>query len=685
MKEEASKAAIAESKKFNDDISEEHGWLQTLSAETKVIEEIKKVLEEPDSTKVEVKQEGHEDSTRKRPGRRLKMKATKKSKRQKTDSDLEEEEQLKAFLMIVPDEEGIIDYEVLEKRFPIINWESKFYEFDRHELSALLQKSFRSDRKDELWQNQERWNLKSWDLYENYGVHTLILEDGTKIHMLAKRKYPLTKETLERMISLRLVARTASEDTYTLLRFIQKQIDEYGNIKNWLVQKQTAFGKDFSNPFTADSLLKTICAPCYSNEALAIPEQTATGKEISNPFMAGEDCWVLEDFTTYYCWFYIGAASEDLVLINEDFVKRLRSTLEEEGDHYIEPTEFEIQEMEVGFERTSNISISSWGEILHPFLAQFFPPKRTAKLCNDILMFQHIKESLFLKHGLISRTYSKKSFIMASTFGSKYKSFMIVSILSQDEPSINRPVAISLPQDVSRTSDRRLIELENQVQRLMEAHLDPKQSVVNKITSSCKICSDPHDTQYCMENPEQAFVDYVSSRTKEVGGNSINAITICPTQPNKSRDDKSEEEGREEKDNPKNINTTPPSPPHPTIPFITEKARRLNSSLESSGLVPRSSDIKFVYTKKEDRDVMFIEIIKKYDDSHKEELEEDENAMTRGLGVEYFDILPTRSELAHHQYLMSGPIPSLFLRDPIIVGGCPSNLKIPGNIGHVHV
>ncbi|GJS53006.1 hypothetical protein Tco_0626368 [Tanacetum coccineum] len=67
------------------------------------------------------------------------------------------------------------------------------------------------------------------------------------------------------------------------------------DIKNWLVQKQTAFGKDFSNPFTADSLLKTIWfsthhashAPCYSNEALAIPEQTATGKEISNPFMAG--------------------------------------------------------------------------------------------------------------------------------------------------------------------------------------------------------------------------------------------------------------------------------------------------------------------------------------------------------------------------------------------------------------
>ncbi|GJW44893.1 hypothetical protein Tco_0073692 [Tanacetum coccineum] len=27
----------------------------------------------------------------------------------------------------------------------------------------------------------------------------------------------------------------------------------------------------------------------------------------------------------------------------------------------------------------------------------------------------------------------------------------------------------------------------------------------------------PHDTQYCMENPEQAFVEYASSRTDEVG------------------------------------------------------------------------------------------------------------------------------------------------------------------------
>ncbi|GKC18598.1 hypothetical protein Tco_1020748 [Tanacetum coccineum] len=34
---------------------------------------------------------------------------------------------------------------------------------------------------------------------------------------------------------------------------------------------------------------------------------------------------------------------------------------------------------------------------------------------------------------------------------------------------------------------------------------------------------------------------------------------------------------------------------------------------------------------------------------------------------------------------MCGPIPLIFLRNPIIIEGCPSNLKIPCNIGHVHM
>ncbi|GKB76638.1 hypothetical protein Tco_0943533 [Tanacetum coccineum] len=88
-----------------------------------------------------------------------------------------------------------------------------------------------------------------------------------------------------------------------------------------------------------------------------------------------------------------------------------------------------------------------------------------------------------------------------------------------DQRDFAKPVkAITLPQDVPSTSDRRLIELENQVQRLMEAHIAPTQPTqVNKITTLCEIYSCPHNTQYCMNDSEQAYVDYASSRTNEIG------------------------------------------------------------------------------------------------------------------------------------------------------------------------
>nr|GEY28384.1 retrotransposon Orf1 [Tanacetum cinerariifolium] len=102
-------------------------------------------------------------------------------------------------------------------------------------------------------------------------------------------------------------------------------------------------------------------------------------------------------------------------------------------------------------------------------------------------------------------------------------------------------------------------------------------------------------------------------------------------------------------------------------------------NITSLGLVPQSSHTELVCTKRDDGDVMFIEIVQKNNDSRKEEPEVGEQE------VEYFDVHPTRSELAYHKYLMYGPIPSIFLRNPIITEGCPSNLKIPCNNRHVHL
>ncbi|GJX30585.1 MAK10-like protein [Tanacetum coccineum] len=294
-------------------------------------------------------------------------------------------------------------------------------------------------------------------------------------------------------------------------------------------------------------------------------------------------------------------------------------------------------------ERLSAGSISTWEDLTTRFLAQFFPSERTSKLRNDILMFQqHHGESLseawtrfkdllqkVPHHGIylwlqVQIFYDHVNPVTRRTIdqsaGGKLRdlnpeeSWAILEDLAlydneswNDPRDFAKPVkAIALPQDVPSTSDRRLIELETQVQRLMEAHLAPIQPTqVNKITTSCEICSGPHDTQVCMENPKQAFVEYASLLTDEVG--------------------------------------------------------------------------------EDDEEVMFIEIIRDDDEPHDEGPNEGEGAITVEPVAEYFDTFPTRDELTYHMYLMSSLIPSIFLRNPIITEGCPYNLKIPCNIGHVHI
>ncbi|GJR04112.1 hypothetical protein Tco_0527096 [Tanacetum coccineum] len=123
---------------------------------------------------------------------------------------------------------------------------------------------------------------------------------------------------------------------------------------------------------------------------------------------------------------------------------------------------------------------------------------------------------------------------------------------------------------------------------------------------------------------------------------------------------------------------------HPRVPMKRE-VRKLNSMLESRGLVPQSPNTKFVCSKEDDGEVMFIEIIRDDDEPQNEDPNEGEGETMEETVVEYFDTFPTRNELTCHRYLMSGLIPSIFLKNPIITEGCPYNLKIPCNIGHVHI
>ncbi|GJZ63857.1 hypothetical protein Tco_0620278, partial [Tanacetum coccineum] len=284
-------------------------------------------------SKEEVKEEdkGEENTRKRKHGTRKKMKSRKRIFKQDTSqddpSDMEKENDLlRLCLTIAPDEDKEVDYEILDNKYPIIDWKTENLgskpqldeskrseeinmnveqevmvkrEASAHKIPEGFDKvlwgdlivMFNPDEQDEFWNSQHEWKVVSWKLHSSSGVHTLMTDEGLVVHMLIEKKYPLKKEILMQMLKLKLESEEESTMALELIRFIKK---------SWLVQDQTVLGKDYSNLLIADSLLKTIWfinAPCYDNEALAspntndeelsIPEQTATGKGTSNPLMAG--------------------------------------------------------------------------------------------------------------------------------------------------------------------------------------------------------------------------------------------------------------------------------------------------------------------------------------------------------------------------------------------------------------
>ncbi|GJW90989.1 hypothetical protein Tco_0168542 [Tanacetum coccineum] len=78
----------------------------------------KKRVKKNDSVKGEIKEE---EGTRKRkPGKKKKMKSKKRKFTSKDD------EELRLCLTIAPDEDKEVDYEILDKKYPIIEWRSEY-------------------------------------------------------------------------------------------------------------------------------------------------------------------------------------------------------------------------------------------------------------------------------------------------------------------------------------------------------------------------------------------------------------------------------------------------------------------------------------------------------------------------------------------------------------------------------
>nr|GEV96247.1 MAK10-like protein [Tanacetum cinerariifolium] len=243
--------------------------------------------------------------------------------------------------------------------------------------------------------------------------------------------------------------------------------------------------------------------------------------------------------------------------------------------------------------------------------------------------------------------------------------------------------AISLPQDVPSTSNRRLIELENQ------------------------IYSGPHDTQYCMENPEQAFADYASSRTayrrsgRKLHGsrgapqskgikspskllfpkylsqssleeqnknpsslkyvNFINSIVIL------RKEDESREEGSIGSDAAKDISCD-------TTIEVEKKAEGLDCSKTVFG-EDKQRDIK--QNKPDDRtgeETKEVGEVEMENEKSEEEIEEEE-----ANDPEYFDTFPTIQELGYHEWILKNPRPPWV--SPKVKAGNLNNIKISCMVG----
>ncbi|GKA10492.1 hypothetical protein Tco_0689925, partial [Tanacetum coccineum] len=104
----------------------------------------------------------------------------------------------------------------------------------KEDLMLFLRGGIKSEmidflRDDDFWKNQEDWEIIRWRLNESSGVHTLELEDGTMIHMLAERRYPLSRELMIRMLEHGMEVEDESEIAIALIHLFILWTTEDGN------------------------------------------------------------------------------------------------------------------------------------------------------------------------------------------------------------------------------------------------------------------------------------------------------------------------------------------------------------------------------------------------------------------------------------------------------------------------
>ncbi|GJY46280.1 hypothetical protein Tco_0435343 [Tanacetum coccineum] len=90
------------------------------------------------------------------------------------------------------------------------------------DLKIMMESSTKENDQSDFRNNQQNWEIVRWRLYEACGVYILELKDGIVIHMLVKKRYPLSKDLLQRMLHLGLEVEEESTTALHLVKFIKQ-------------------------------------------------------------------------------------------------------------------------------------------------------------------------------------------------------------------------------------------------------------------------------------------------------------------------------------------------------------------------------------------------------------------------------------------------------------------------------
>ncbi|GKC72066.1 hypothetical protein Tco_1117949 [Tanacetum coccineum] len=121
-----------------------------------------------------------------------------------------------------------LDRQDLSQLYSLVQERFKHHSLQGHDLDLWgdLKMIFDPSEEDDIWLNQQYWELLRWKLHEYSGVHFLFLDSTSiQINMLVDKKYPLKKEILKKMINLKIEAKE-SDMASELIKFIKSQIAE---------------------------------------------------------------------------------------------------------------------------------------------------------------------------------------------------------------------------------------------------------------------------------------------------------------------------------------------------------------------------------------------------------------------------------------------------------------------------